>query len=645
MNEIEILEYLKHKSTLQNPSPGRFKKNVKEFLLEWAKSKSINYTELKIIFYLYVNNLDKIQICEYPSCNKPTRFISFSKGFSKGCCHDHALRASNLEKYGVEKPFQSKNIQKKIKNTFKEKYGNENPFYTDNFKKTMVKKYGSEKAMHSPELVEKLKKNMNEKYGGIGNASEEIKEKVTQTNLERYGYESIFHSKEKQNGIKKIKQEKYKSGSEKQKEIYDKIKQTNLEKYGVENPFQSEEIKNKIKRTNLEKYGTEKPQQCEEIKEKTKRINLKKYGVENPFQSDKIKNKIKQTNLEKYGAENNKQKHVSNIIFYNDKTFISNNFIINKMFNIRKFCEFFNVTFCTAYKKLKQLNIEYNHNFKSSFSEKELCNILKKSKLNIEENNTSILNGKELDIYIPDKKSAIEFNGIYWHSELNGKDRNYHLNKTKGCEAKGIHLIHIFENEWLENKNNILNIINNHLDIFSNEIELTSYKILEISTKEKNLFFRNNFLKPDNSHISIGFLIKNKIFAIMTFNKINNKEFEICNFCKKYDCKINCGKQFFSYFKKKYNPTSVIVYDNKRYSMANVYKSIGFKIKKVLEPDYWYFGKKIKGIENKSKWGKNLLKNKLEYFDPNLTEWENMKINGYDRIWDCGQNVLEWRAK
>ena len=216
---------------------------------------------------------------------------------------------------------------------------------------------------------EKLKKNMNEKYGGIGNASEEIKEKVTQTNLERYGYESIFHSKEKQIEIKKIKQEKYKSGSEKQKEIYDKIKQTNLEKYGVENPFQSEEIKNKIKRTNLEKYGTEKPQQCEEIKEKTKRINLKKYGVENPFQSDKIKNKIKQTNLEKYGAENNKQKHVSNIIFYNDKTFISNNFIINKMFNIRKFCEFFNVTFCTAYKKLKQLNIEYNHNFKSSFSE------------------------------------------------------------------------------------------------------------------------------------------------------------------------------------------------------------------------------------------------------------------------------------
>jgi hypothetical protein len=26
----------------------------------------------------------------------------------------------------------------------------------------------------------------------------------------------------------------------------------------------------------------------------------------------------------------------------------------------------------------------------------------------------------------------------------------------------------------------------------------------------------------------------------------------------------------------------------------------------------------------------------IKVFDPNLTEWENMQLNGYDRIWDCG---------
>ncbi|MFW6130771.1 MAG: hypothetical protein ACOC56_06250, partial [Atribacterota bacterium] len=53
----------------------------------------------------------------------------------------------------------------------------------------------------------------------------------------------------------------------------------------------------------------------------------------------------------------------------------------------------------------------------------------------------------ELDIYLPDFNIAIEYNGLYWHSELNGKDRNYHLNKTNICENENIQLIHIFEDE------------------------------------------------------------------------------------------------------------------------------------------------------------------------------------------------------
>jgi hypothetical protein len=37
------------------------------------------------------------------------------------------------------------------------------------------------------------------------------------------------------------------------------------------------------------------------------------------------------------------------------------------------------------------------------------------------------------------------------------------------------------------------------------------------------------------------------------------------------------------------------------------------------------------------------LKEKLEKFDINLSEWQNMQINGYDRIWDCGHMKFEWK--
>ena len=46
--------------------------------------------------------------------------------------------------------------------------------------------------------------------------------------------------------------------------------------------------------------------------------------------------------------------------------------------------------------------------------------------------NRNILNGKELDIYLPDIKLAIEYNGFYYHSLEHGRENinnNYHLNK------------------------------------------------------------------------------------------------------------------------------------------------------------------------------------------------------------------------
>lgn len=54
----------------------------------------------------------------------------------------------------------------------------------------------------------------------------------------------------------------------------------------------------------------------------------------------------------------------------------------------------------------------------------------------------------QLDIYVPGKKLAFEFDGLYWHSDDIKPDRKYHLMKTEMCEKLGIKLVHVFENEW-----------------------------------------------------------------------------------------------------------------------------------------------------------------------------------------------------
>ena len=80
------------------------------------------------------------------------------------------------------------------------------------------------------------------------------------------------------------------------------------------------------------------------------------------------------------------------------------------------------------------------------------------------------LDGKyfELDIFIPEKNIAIEYNGNYYHKSfpLDGfcKDKDYHYNKYIACQKLNIHLISIFEENFKKNRENILSLIQNILD-------------------------------------------------------------------------------------------------------------------------------------------------------------------------------------
>ena len=63
------------------------------------------------------------------------------------------------------------------------------------------------------------------------------------------------------------------------------------------------------------------------------------------------------------------------------------------------------------------------------------------------QNTRTIIHNRELDIYIPQLKLAIEFNGIYYHSIENGMDKDFHLNKSIECRNYNIRLIHIYQFE------------------------------------------------------------------------------------------------------------------------------------------------------------------------------------------------------
>ena len=150
-------------------------------------------------------------------------------------------------------------------------------------KETNLKKYGVEYPMQSKEIKEKAKK----------------------TTLEHYGVEYSFQKQEVQLKAKQSIKEKYGVNNIREiEEINKKIEETNLKKYGVKNVFASNEIKEKIKETNKNNLGVENPSQFDEIKEKKKQTLMNNWGVRYPLQNSEILNKVKQTTFKRWGVEN-----------------------------------------------------------------------------------------------------------------------------------------------------------------------------------------------------------------------------------------------------------------------------------------------------------------------------------------------------
>lgn len=77
----------------------------------------------------------------------------------------------------------------------------------------------------------------------------------------------------------------------------------------------------------------------------------------------------------------------------------------------------------------------------------------------------TVLGRQELDIYVEEKKFAIEFNGLYWHSEAAGKTETYHYDKWKACKEKSISLFQVWEDDYRMNPNLIKRMIAHKLGV------------------------------------------------------------------------------------------------------------------------------------------------------------------------------------
>lgn len=290
----------------------------------------------------------------------------------------------------------------------------------------------------------------------------------------------------------------------------------------------------------------------------------------------------------------------------------------------------------------------------TSNEEKELIEFIKsiyKGEITI--NSKNIISPQEIDIYLPELKIGIEYNGLYWHSEKAGKNKNYHLNKTLQANSKGIRLIQIFSDEW-NNKKEIVKTKLKHILKLSDSNKIFARKCI---IKEINKTIKNEFLNKyhiqgsDRSEIKLGAFYNNDLVAVMTFSKPrlaigktkNNDNlirYELSRYATKYDI-IGGASKLLKYFINNYKSNLIYSYSDNRWSNLNnnMYTNIGFNIVKTSLPGY-YYSKTFHERYHRFNFNKTKLK-QLGHDTFNKTEFQIMDELGYSRIWDCGTTRYE----
>lgn len=268
-----------------------------------------------------------------------------------------------------------------------------------------------------------------------------------------------------------------------------------------------------------------------------------------------------------------------------------------------------------------------------SKGENELYTWIKSLKIKTQHSERKLISPYEIDIYLPEYNIGIEYNGVYWHCEKQGKHQNYHKNKTELALNNNIYLLQFWDKEWLNKKDIVKSIILNALHKTPKKIFAKNLQIKKVSSKEARNFCNENHLHGFRSgkiYLSLQDN-QNEIQSLM----ITGSNGEMIRYVSKLYTTVVGG------FSKllKYSPV-LFSYVDARIFRGEGYLKNGFKLVKWTKPNYFYT-KDYFFLESRQKYQKHKLPKILTNFDQMKTEKENMSDNGYDRLWDCGHLLMK----
>ena len=536
--------------------------------------------------------------CANKNCNNELRHdlkASFSDDMSKvHCCISCAQSDPNYQ------------AQLRVRN--KAKYGVEWANQTDS-----AKQHASQAALSMSKSAKRRKL-----------------EKCRKTCKERYGQTNV--SKVKSIQDKKSQTNKSKTLEEKQA-IIAKTKKTKLERYGDENYVNSKQISKTHKSFS--------PAKQHKIAERRKRTCQEKYGVDHVTQAESIINRMRKSSI--LTRRTSTYENILCKIEGLTPLFTCEHYCEHSLEQLEWHCDACGNDFLAkGYPRCLNCNPLHGS---ASRTECEIVNFLKSIYTGeIVTNTRDIISPRELDIYLPELKLAIEYDGLYWHSENLGSPNDYHFTKTNECNKLGTRLIHIFEHEWVTMQDVVKSKLTNI--ILGTKIKYSDIKVAEIDSETAHYFMSEHEFSYSNKFTkAYGLFADRLLSAVITVTKLKSNaayDWEITNIS--YDkIDISALGMIISRFESEHHPTSIKLKIDRRWRSIDIGSSLGFTFVKIEKPNCYYMknGDKTMKLISANKINMHSLKSLVNSIDLSMTISENLMSNNYLKIYDAGTIIME----
>lgn len=267
-------------------------------------------------------------------------------------------------------------------------------------------------------------------------------------------------------------------------------------------------------------------------------------------------------------------------------------------------------------------------------------------------NNAAVLNGKEIDVYVPSIKFGVELHGLRWHTD-NKRGASYHRDKWMSAQAAGIKLLQVFEDEWVDKQH----IVKARIEaMLGNGQKFHARKCIvkTIEFNEAKKFLEKTHIQGCGvASIYYGLYYKDSLVAVASFGKsrsgamtgaMEDGVWEVIRYASIGRVRGGFSKVY-RQFIQLVNPVKVISYCDLRYGDGKVYAATGFKLDSITPPDYWWVPSgKIQRIPRYTTQKHKLATHPVlsKFYSPEKTENQICAEAGWEKIHGVGNQKWVW---